>query len=248
LASSILHSHIQPPRGATVMVCVAIVSLTLSPLSTASAFAQEPQTSSTQTSSTQASSTQAPSTLTTAPAPTQDNAQEGMLFTQAQAPSFSFDRQQDPPVSSERPWSFWRTTRQVAFDPTTYAPAVISYVATKLDWDTSQVFFRNGYVEGNPRFTISGNPNDTPLGYRTGQRKILSDTLATLGGSMANNFITRTIEQVLIERYPEHPRLVHTIGWIERVSFSSYWSYRLSATHFRQWKANERMAAQNGLQ
>jgi hypothetical protein len=231
LASSILHSHIQPTRGATVMVCVAIVSLTLSPLS--------------QSSSTQAS---AALTLTTAQAPAQDHAPEGTLFTQAQAPSFTFDRQQDPPTSGERPWSFWRATRQVAFDPTTYAPAVISYVSTKLDWDTSQVFFRNGYVEGNPRFTISGNANDTPLSYRTGQRRILSDTLETLGGSMANNFITRTIEQVLIERYPDHPRLVHTIGWIERVSFSSYWSYRLSATHFRQWKANERMAAQNGLQ
>ncbi len=238
MASSILHSHTQPTRGATVMVCVAIVSLTLSPLSLSSAFAQEPQTSSALT-------------LTTAQTVSQDNAPsapQGVVFAQAQAPSLTFDRQQDPPASSERPWSFWRATRQVAFDPTTYAPAVTSYVATKLDWDTSQVFFRNGYVEGNPRFTISGNPNDVPLSYRMGQRKILSDTLTTLGGSMANNFITRTIEQALLERYPDHPRLVHTIGWIERVGFSGYWSYRLSATHFRQWKANERMAAQNGLQ
>jgi hypothetical protein len=211
------------------MVCAAaIVSLTLSPLSTSSAFAQVPQEQP-QQQEPQVSLSSTSSTLTP-------------------APSYSFTMQQDAPASSERPWSFWRATRQVAFDPTTYAPAVISYVSTKLDWDTSQVFFRNGYVEGNPRYTISGSPNDTPLSYGRGDRKILTDTLQTLGGSMANNFLTRTIEQALIERYPDHPRLVHTIGWIERISFSSYWSYRLSASHFRQWKANERMAAANGLQ
>ena len=37
----------------------------------------------------------------------------------------------------------------VVFDPTTYAPAVISYDATMRDWNTSQPFFQNGYVERN---------------------------------------------------------------------------------------------------
>ncbi len=172
---------------------------------------------------------------------------------QAPAPTYSFTVQQtesltaDRPWSGERPWSFWRTTRQVIFDPTTYAPAIISYEATKLDWDTSQVFFRNGYVEGNPRFTVSGNPNDTPLSYGRGQRLILSDTLQILGGSMANNFLERTFEQMMLERFPDHPKLMKTIGWIERSAFASYWSYRLSANHFRQWKANERTAADLGL-
>lgn len=223
MASSILHSRIsgKPTRGVMAIVCSGLFFLSLS----SSALAQE------------------------ASAPAQNSSQD----LPAPAPTYSFTAQQtdtltaDRPWSGERPWSFWRTTRQVIFDPTTYAPAIISYEATKLDWDTSQVFFRNGYVEGNPRFTVSGNPNDTPLSYGRGQRLILSDTLQILGGSMANNFLERTFEQMMLERFPDHPKLMKTIGWIERTAFASYWSYRLSANHFRQWKANERAAADLGL-
>jgi hypothetical protein len=173
--------------------------------------------------------------------------------TEPPTPMFSFTAQPSEQTtrvssSSERPWSFWRTTRQIALDPTTYAPALISYEGTKLDWDTSQVFFRNGYVEGNPRFTIDGTPNSTPMAYGRGDRKIMMDTLQILGGSMAHNFIERSMEQVLLEKYPDHPRLVKTLGWIERSAFASYWSYRLSAAHFRQWKWNQQQAAALGLQ
>jgi len=171
---------------------------------------------------------------------------------QPPSPTFSFssptEAQPQQESRSERPWSFWRTTKQIALDPTTYAPAIISYEATKLDWDTSQVFFRNGFVEANPRFTMDGTPNSAPMAYGRGDRKIMMDTLQILGGSMANNFIERSMESVLMERYPDHPKLVKTIGWIERSVFASYWSYRLSATHFRQWKWNERQAAALGLQ
>jgi hypothetical protein len=171
---------------------------------------------------------------------------------QPPTPMFSFTAQpseQTTRVStSERPWSFWRTTKQIVLDPTTYAPAAISYGSTKLDWDTSQVFFRNGYVEGNGRFTIDGTPNSTPLSYGRGDRKIMMDTLQILGGSMAHNFIERSMEQVLLEKYPDHPKLVKTLGWIERSAFASYWSYRLSSAHFRQWKWNQQQAAALGLQ
>lgn len=169
------------------------------------------------------------------------------------APTYSFTVQPsdtltaDRPWSGERPWSFWRTTKQVAFDPTTYAPAIIAYTSTKLDWDTSQVFFRNGYVEGNPRFTMNGQPNDLPMSYRRGNKLILSDSLEILGGSMANNFLERTFEQMMMERFPDHPKLMKTLGWIERTAFASYWSYRLSANHWRQWDANKRQAAELGL-
>src|SRR5436190_11291945 len=57
----------------------------------------------------------------------------------------------------------------VVFDPTTYAPALIGYDATMKDWKTSQPFFRNGYVEHNERFTITGQPNDTALDYMLGR-------------------------------------------------------------------------------
>jgi hypothetical protein len=226
LASSILHSYVQPSRGVRAMLYTAIVSLSLSPVASSTLFAQEAA---------------------------QDPQQQQQQQSSTPVPSFSFNAQTDAPAPpsesrSERPWSFWRTTRQIVFDPTTYAPAVISYEATKLDWDTSQVFFRNGYVEGNPRYTLSGLPNDTPMPYGRGDRKIMMDTIQILGGSMANNFIERSMEQVLMERYPDHPKLVKTLGWIERSVFASYWSYRLSATHFRQWQTNKQQAASLGLQ
>jgi hypothetical protein len=158
------------------------------------------------------------------------------------------DQQYAPPVFSERPFSVWHLAKDVMLDPTTYAPAILSYTSTRLDWDTSQVFFRNGYVEDNPRYTATGLAHDTPMGYQAGNRKILMDTLSIVGGSVANNLTDRVFERYLLERYPDHRKLVRTIGWIERTTFASYWSYRLSAAHFRQWKANERTAAQLGLQ
>ncbi len=151
------------------------------------------------------------------------------------------------PVYSERPFTIGRLAKQVLLDPTTYAPSVLAYTSTKLDWDTSQVFFRNGYVEDNPRFTATGLAHDTPMSYGAGNHKILGDSLAILGGSLANNVTDRLFEQYLMEKYPDHRKLVKTLGWIERVSFASYWSYRLSAAHWSQWQWNQRNAAQLGL-
>jgi hypothetical protein len=182
----------------------------------------------------------------------QQDATTTAITNTAPTPMYSFtaqpDEQTNRPVSSERPWSFWHTTKQIMLDPTTYAPAAIAYESTKLDWDTSQVFFRNGYVEGNSRFTIDGQPNSTPMPYGRGDRKIMMDTLQILGGSMAHNFVERSMEQVLLEKYPDHPKLVKTLGWIERSVFASYWSYRLSSAHFRQWNWNKQQAAALGLQ
>jgi hypothetical protein len=56
------------------------------------------------------------------------------------------------------------------------------------------------------------------------------------------------MEQVLLEKYPDHPKLVKTLGWIERSVFASYWSYRLSSAHFRQWNWTKQQAAALGLQ
>jgi hypothetical protein len=218
LASSILHSQMRSRAGVRAMLCAAVVSCSLSSIASSTLFAQD----------------------------TAGDPQQQQQPT-TPSPTFSFTAQPESTSRGERPWSFWRTTRQVALDPTTYAPAIIAYESTKLDWDTSQVFFRNGYVEGNPRFTVSGLANDTPMPYGRGDRKILMDSLQILGGSVANNFFERTLEQMIIERYPDHPKLAHTLGWIERTAFASYWSYRLSANHFRQWKANERAAAELGL-
>ena len=92
--------------------------------------------------------------------------------------------------------------KQVVLDPTTYPPAVIAYDATVQDWKTSQPFFRNGFMEGNPRFTISGLPNDLPVSYAEGMRRIAADGVRDLGLSFFNNVTDRVLERMLITRYP----------------------------------------------
>src|SRR6266498_811086 len=129
--------------------------------------------------------------------------------------------------SSGNPSFLWGVTKQVIFDPTTYAPAAIAYDATKRDWNTSQPLFRNGYVEKNPRFTVSGFPNDIPMSYQDGNRRILDDALVNLQVSLVNNFTDRILERVLLEKYPEHRKLVRTLGWVERIGFGTYMSYLL---------------------
>jgi hypothetical protein len=136
--------------------------------------------------------------------------------------------------------------KRVALDPTTYAPAAIVYSAKHLDWKSSQALFRVGYLEANPRYTISGLPGDTPIGYGAGQRNIAGESATIFGWSVANNASCALVERLLIDRAPGHRKLIRTLGWIERVSFASYWSYRRSVKHFEQWQANERLARQLG--
>src|SRR5437773_8913537 len=87
--------------------------------------------------------------------------------------------------------------KQVALDPTTYAPAVIAYDATVRDWNSSQPFFRHGYMEFNERFTITGLPNSTPVSYDIGYRRIVSDAFGNLGMSIVNNAADRIFEHAL---------------------------------------------------
>src|SRR6187399_2195819 len=70
--------------------------------------------------------------------------------------------------------------KQVLFDPTTYAPAIVAWTATRLDWQSSQVFFQNGWIERNARFTVSGLGDDTAISYGAGNRQILTDAFANL--------------------------------------------------------------------
>jgi hypothetical protein len=136
--------------------------------------------------------------------------------------------------------------RGVAFDPTTYAPAIIAYDATTRDWASSQAFFRHGFLEQNDRFTVSGRPDDVPVGYEEGNRRILMDALGTLEMSIVNNVTNRVMERALLNRYAAHRRFVKTLGWIERTAFATYAAYALSHDHYRQWRANEHLARQLG--
>jgi hypothetical protein len=134
----------------------------------------------------------------------------------------------------------------VVFDPTTYAPAVISYDATMRDWNTSQPFFRNGYVEHNARFTVTGRPDDIAVSYSVGKSQILKDTFTILGTSALQNLSSRVVERALLAKYPEHPRVVKTIGWIQRIALASFTSYHLSAAHYKQAGHNAALARDLG--
>lgn len=135
---------------------------------------------------------------------------------------------------------------RVALDPTTYAPTVFAYQATMRDWQTSQVFFQHGFHERNARFTISGLPDDVPVSYAEGRHRIFKDAMLTLGTSAAENAIGRTVERYLLSRFPNHKRLVKTVGWVQRASLASYWSYRLSVQHYRQTQYNLELARELG--
>src|SRR5919204_1341055 len=97
----------------------------------------------------------------------------------------------------DRPFAFWDVTKRIVFDPTTYAPAIIGYDATMRDWNSSQPFFRNGFREHNPRFTVSGLSDDFALSYGAGRKRILSDAISNLELSVANNLVDQVFERAL---------------------------------------------------
>jgi hypothetical protein len=141
---------------------------------------------------------------------------------------------------------FWDVTKSVVFDPTTYAPAVFSYTSMKMDWESSQPLFRNGWLEQNHRFTVSGRPYDTPISFADGNRKIRQMAMLHLQESVVNNVAANVFERVLSNKYPQHRKLFKTLSWVERIAFSSYVSYLASASHFRQAQRNRELAIQYG--
>jgi len=136
--------------------------------------------------------------------------------------------------------------RAVALDPTTYAPAMFTWNAMRLDWNSSQVFFNNGWLEHNSRFTASGRSDDIAVTYADGKRRIVTDSLSMLKVSAINNMSARLTERLLLSRYPQHRKMIGAVGWIERSAMASYWSYRISAGHLRQWQENDRRALELG--
>ncbi len=150
---------------------------------------------------------------------------------------------QDQPQSSFVP----DIVKGVVFDPTTYAPAMVTYGATRLDWESSQVFFQLGFAEHNARYTVSGASDSAAISHRAGNRQIATDSLAVLLKlSLVHNVTERAIERVLIRRYPNHQKLFRIVGLVERIVGASYLSIALSGKHVRQWQENERLARQLG--
>jgi hypothetical protein len=126
----------------------------------------------------------------------------------------------------------------VALDPTTYAPAIVTWQATRLDWQTSQTFFNNGWYEHNYRYTVSGARDGVAISNAAGNSQILRDSIAVLQLSLVNNVSTHLLEGLLMPRYPNHRKLLRAAGWIERSVLASYGAYQLSAGHFHQWQKN----------
>ena len=140
----------------------------------------------------------------------------------------------------------WDVTKAVVFDPTTYAPTTLSYTSMKMDWDSSQTFFRNGWVEQNHRFTVSGRTNDLPVSHSEGNKRIRRMALLHLQESLINNTAANIFERVLTQRYPQHRKVFQVLSWVERIAFASYMSYAVSANHFRQTQRNRQLAVQYG--
>jgi hypothetical protein len=130
---------------------------------------------------------------------------------------------------------------RVVKDPTTYALPPIVYTAHRLDWDSSQKLFAHGYLEANPKFTLSGRVDDIPISHAAGKQRILRYSASMIGRSALNNGICALVEHRMIERAPQHRTLIRTLGWIERGVVTAYWSYRLTHNQVGQWLDNERV-------
>lgn len=135
------------------------------------------------------------------------------------------------------------TFTRVLKDPTTYALPPIVYTAHRLDWDSSQKLFAHGYLEANPKFTVTGRVDDIPISHAAGKRRILRYSASMIGRSALNNGICALIERRLIEKAPHRRKLIRTLGWIERGFATAYWSYRLTHNQVHQWRDNERVLA-----
>lgn len=149
-------------------------------------------------------------------------------------------------VTKSVPSLMVEATRQTLLDPTTYAPAGMLYVSSRLDWNSSQIFFAHGDVEENPRYTITGLPHSVPVSYQQGNKQLIMDALSVVSVSAVNNVVTHFTTDAMAVRNPEHAKLWKALGWIERTAVASSLSYVLSVQHFQQWQTNQRLAAERG--
>ena len=140
----------------------------------------------------------------------------------------------------------WDLARSVLIDPTTYAPAALSYGAQRLDWKTSRVLIDHGWLEQNPRFTVSGRPNDVAISYAAGNKKIRREALAQLQQSVTANLLIGIGERILVAKYPEHGKLFRALSWGGRITAASWMAYLASAEHFRQIGTNRRLTHEYG--
>jgi hypothetical protein len=151
-------------------------------------------------------------------------------------------------AQTQEPSSFTSTVlKTVARDPATYAPALVKYASMRLDWESSQIFFRHGFVERNARYTVSGRSNDVAISHAAGRRKLALDSLVVFAETVPASLAERATERLLIRRYPQHRKVFSVVGRTVRIVGASYLSYSSSMAHVNQWRRNERLARQMGF-
>ena len=115
-----------------------------------------------------------------------------------------------------------------ARNPLTYAPAALVGVASSLDWASSQRYFRQGWFESNPGFSVSGNRNAEPLSPGAGYRRlVVHEVLPVLATSIAVNTFSYWLEQKGLRR------VGRILRWTTGGALTA-----VSARSFRQWQRN----------
>ena len=118
---------------------------------------------------------------------------------------------------------------QALKDPLSYAPAGTIGLAGSLDWASSQRYFRQGWLEANPRFTTSGGRNAEPIDPAAGyQRIVVREVLPMLATSMAVNTFSHWLEQ------KGSRRLGRILRWASWGALTA-----VSARSFSQWHRNQ---------
>ena len=140
------------------------------------------------------------------------------------------------------------SVKGVIFDPTTYASSCYRLLCDDERLEHVSTVLSEWLSEHNARFTVTGRPDDRAINYVAGRAQILKDAAAAAWAWRGSrNATSRVVEHALLSRYPDHRKVVTTIGWIQRISVASLMSYRLSADHFRQADTNTQRAVELGL-
>lgn len=126
------------------------------------------------------------------------------------------------------------------WDPTTYVTPSLYLHSAHQDWSSSQPYFRAGWLESNPRFTISGQPDSIPVSYEDGEEIIRRDAIQHLAISYIHNTTSRFFQSALERHYPSHKKLIHWVGLMERIGFCSFNAYIYSHQHYHQAHLNHK--------
>lgn len=132
-------------------------------------------------------------------------------------------------------------------DPTSVVPPVLFKKWTDDDWRKSQKLFGAGMVEANPLFTVSGKPNDTPISYAAGRRKINLQTMQVAAMTYGIDLSLRSLDNLAQRQDPQNRRALKWGFFAARMATKAYLVHKLANPHRVQAGKNEQMALELGL-